>query len=168
MVAHAQGFQAHLASLVIEGAFERRPNLRFVMIEGGFGWLPSLCWRLDKLWRRLADETPHLKRLPSEYIRDHVWLTTQPMEEPPNREHLLDLVEWVGWDRLLFASDYPHWDFDDPTQTLPAIDGRGGSRCSTTTRSRCTAPECCRRCSSATARPCWRCVRRGHAISSPD
>ena len=67
MVGHAQGFQAHLTSLVIEGAFERLPEPpRFVMIEGGFGWLPSLCWRLDKLWRRLADETPHLKRLPSE------------------------------------------------------------------------------------------------------
>ena len=122
MVGHAQGFQAHLTSLVIEGAFERLPKLRFVMIEGGFGWLPSLCWRLDKLWRRLADETPHLKRLPSEYIREHVWLTTQPMEEPPNRDHLLDLIEWVGWDRLLFASDYPHWDFDDPSQMLPRLD----------------------------------------------
>ena len=105
-----------------EPLIERLPNLRFVMIEGGFGWLPSLCWRLDKLWRRLADETPHLKRLPSEYIREHVWLTTQPMEEPPNRDHLLDLIEWVGWDRLLFASDYPHWDFDDPSQMLPRLE----------------------------------------------
>jgi len=121
MVGHAQGFQAHLASLVIDGAFERLPSLRFVMIEGGFGWVPSLCWRLDKLWRRLADETPHLKRLPSEYIRQHVWWTTQPMEEPVNRAHVLDLIEWVGWDRLLFASDYPHWDFDDPSQVLPEV-----------------------------------------------
>ena len=44
------------------------------------------------------------------------------MEEPPDRDHLLDLIEWVGWDRLLFASDYPHWDFDDPSQMLPRID----------------------------------------------
>ncbi len=119
MIGHAQGFQAHLTSLIFEGTFERLPNLRFVMIEGGFGWLPSLAWRLDKLWKRLADETPHLKLLPSEYIRRQVWLTTQPMEEPPNREHALDLIEWIGWDRLLFASDYPHWDFDDPSQALP-------------------------------------------------
>jgi len=41
------------------------------------------------------------------------------MEEPPNREHVLDLIEWIGWDRLLFASDYPHWDFDDPSHALP-------------------------------------------------
>jgi len=81
--------------------------------------VPSLAWRLDKIWHRLKVETPHLKRLPSEYIHDHVWLTTQPMEEPAKREQVLDAIDWIGWDRLLFATDYPHWDYDDPTQVLP-------------------------------------------------
>jgi predicted TIM-barrel fold metal-dependent hydrolase len=93
--------------------------LKIVLIEAGFAWLPSLAWRLDRLWKRLREETPHLKRLPSEYIRDHVWLTSQPMEEPQPREHVLDAIEWIGWDRLLFATDYPHWDYDDPAQVLP-------------------------------------------------
>ncbi len=119
MVGHAQTCQAQLTSLIVEGVFERLPKLRFVLIEGGFAWLPSLAWRLDKVWKTLRSETPHLRRSPSEYIHEQVWLTTQPMEEPEPREHLLDTIEWIGWDRLLFATDYPHWDFDDPGHALP-------------------------------------------------
>jgi uncharacterized protein len=119
MVGHAQAFQTQLASMVFEGVFERLPGLRLVLIEGGFGWVPSLCWRMDSAWKRMRDETPHLKRLPSEYVKSQVWFTTQPMEEPEPREHVLDIIDWIGWDRLLFATDYPHWDFDDPATCLP-------------------------------------------------
>jgi hypothetical protein len=62
---------------------------------------------------------PHVKRPPSEYIRDHIYWTTQPMEDPERRDHLFDVIDWVGWDKLLFATDYPHWDFDDPSRVLP-------------------------------------------------
>ena len=119
MVGHAQSCQTFVTSMVIEGVFERIPNLQLVMIEGGFAWMPSLAWRLDKLWNRLKVETPHLKMLPSEYIHRNIWLTTQPMEEPAKREQVLDAIDWIGWDKLLFATDYPHWDYDDPDQVLP-------------------------------------------------
>ena len=119
MVGHAQSCQTMLTSMVLEGIFERFPRLKIVVIEAGFGWLPALCWRLDKLFLRLRAELPHLKRLPSEYLRDHVWLTSQPMEEPANRLQALDAIGWMGWDRLLFATDYPHWDYDDPAMVLP-------------------------------------------------
>ncbi len=118
-VGHAQCQQADLTSLVLEGVFERNPKLRMIMVEAGFAWAPSLAWRLDAHWRKLRAEVPHLKRPPSEYIRGQVWFTTQPMEEPEPRERLLDTIEWMGWDRLLFATDYPHWDFDDPATSLP-------------------------------------------------
>jgi len=118
MVGHAQCSQSVLTSMVLEGIFVRYPKLRVILVEAGFAWLPPLAWRLDKLWARMKDETG-LERLPSEYIRDHVWLTTQPMEEPDTRRHLADTIEWIGWDRLLFATDYPHWDFDDPARALP-------------------------------------------------
>ncbi len=117
---HSTSCQTVVTSLVIEGVFERFPRLKVVIVEGGFGWLPALTWRLDRLYERMRSEVPHLKRKPSEYIREHIWVTSQPMEEPENRRHLFDTIEWIGWDRILFASDYPHWDFDDPFRAFPA------------------------------------------------
>ena len=111
---NVHSFQAQVASLALEGVFERFPRLRMVMIEGGFAWLPALCWRLDRHWARMRDEVPECRRPPSEYIREHLWFTTQPVEEPEQPEHLRDTLNWIGWDRLMFATDYPHWDYDDP------------------------------------------------------
>ena len=42
------------------------------------------------------------------------------MEDPERRDHLFDVIDWVGWDKLLFATDYPHWDYDEPSRVLPA------------------------------------------------
>jgi predicted TIM-barrel fold metal-dependent hydrolase len=112
--ATSSGMQNTLASLVFEGVFERFPKLKVVMIEGGFAWAPALCWRMDKHWQRQRKETPDVKRPPSEYVREHVWFTTQPIEEPDDPQHLADIMGWIGWDRLMFSTDYPHWDFDHP------------------------------------------------------
>jgi predicted TIM-barrel fold metal-dependent hydrolase len=119
MTEHATSCQAMVTSLIMEGVFERYPELKIVLIESGFGWLPALGWRLDKHWKRLRDEVPHLTRAPSEYLREHFWVSTQPMEEAENPDHVVDAMQWVGFDKILFASDYPHWDFDDPMLALP-------------------------------------------------
>lgn len=111
---NAHTIAAQLASLVIEGVPERFPKLKIVFIEGGFGWIPSAVWRMDQHFERFRSEVPHLKHKPSEYVRENFWFTTQPIDEPDEARHLRALIEWVGIDRLLFSSDYPHWDFDDP------------------------------------------------------
>jgi predicted TIM-barrel fold metal-dependent hydrolase len=119
MVGHAQAQQALLVSMILEGVFEAIPGLKVVLVEGGLAWAASLAWRLDAQWRKLKQEVPYLKRAPSEYMRTNVWFTTQPIEEPEPRSQLAETLDWIGWDRVLFATDYPHWDFDDPAHALP-------------------------------------------------
>jgi uncharacterized protein len=119
MVGHGMAQQAVLTSLILEGVFERVPTLKVVLIEGGLAWAAALGWRLDAQWKKLKQELPYLKRAPSEYIRTNVWFTTQPIEEPEPRTHLAEVFDWIGWDRILFATDYPHWDYDDPARALP-------------------------------------------------
>lgn len=116
----SQAFQAQVASYALSGVFDAIPELKIVLIEGGFAWLPPLMWRLDHHWQHIGNGTVPLARLPSEYIRDHMWLTTQPMEEPAHKAHFVQLLDQLQmYDRLMFATDYPHWDFDSPTTAFP-------------------------------------------------
>jgi len=118
----SQNFMAHVTSLVIEGVFQQFPKLTFVAVEGGIAWLPHLMWRLDKNWKALRETTPWLTERPSDVIRQHVRVTTQPIEEPDKPQHLLQIFDMIGNDdMLMFSSDYPHWDGDDPKHALPKM-----------------------------------------------
>jgi len=62
-----------------------------------------------------------LTELPSHYIRNHIFLTTQPIEEPPKGSDLQLVYEQIGLDRnIVYSTDFPHWDFDDPKHFLPS------------------------------------------------
>jgi uncharacterized protein len=110
---------AVITSLIMEGVLEKLPNLKIVLMESGFAWAPSLGWRLDRLWERDRAEVPHVKRPPSTYLKTNIYFTTQPIEEPHDPAFLRQTFDWIGWDQLLFSSDYPHWDYDDPSYVLP-------------------------------------------------
>ncbi len=113
-------FQSQVISLVIEGAFDRFPALRVSLIESGFTWLPSLMWRIDKEWKGLRSNTPWVKQLPSNYMRQHLRLTTQPLDAPADLEHLSQILDQLeSDDLLLFATDYPHHQFDAPEDAWP-------------------------------------------------
>jgi len=116
----SQAWQCQLISLVCHGVFDKFPDLRVAMIESSWTWLPHLMWRFDHNFRSLRREVPWVQRLPSEYIREQVKFTTQPMEFVDNPNHLYQMFEMVGSDEfLMFSSDYPHWDFDSPDRSIP-------------------------------------------------
>jgi predicted TIM-barrel fold metal-dependent hydrolase len=118
----SQNYMSQLTSLVCEGVFEKFPKLKFVLLEGGISWLPGLMWQLDKYYKKLSETVPWLKRKPSEYIRDHCYLSTQPIEEPEDTKQLFTLFNMIDAENmLLFSTDYPHWDNDMPTEILKKL-----------------------------------------------
>jgi uncharacterized protein len=115
-----QAWQSQLIGLVAHGVFDKFEELKVAMLESSWTWVPHLMWRFDYNYRSLRREVPWVKRMPSEYIRERVKFSTQPMEYPEDPDDLYRMFEMVGSDEfLMFATDYPHWDFDSPEQALP-------------------------------------------------
>ena len=115
---HTLGFlqanQAQLTSLVIQGIPEKFPDLDIVFQESGIFWVPLMMHRLDAEYLKRRSEAPLLEKRPSEYIKDF-YFGIQPMEVPKNEEYLEFVIDMIGGpDRLMYASDYPHWDYDLP------------------------------------------------------
>lgn len=113
MLAHSGHSAA--AAVVLSGALARFPELRIVFAEFGFSWVAPLMWRMDTAWGRHGGPEGDLPRPPSSYLLDQMRFTTQPMDEPNDPRQLWPLFEAMQAERtLLFSSDYPHWDADDP------------------------------------------------------
>ena len=118
--AQAAAFQQALSSLICEGVFVKFPDLKVVLLESGFTWLPAHLWRLSKFWRGLRMEVPWLDRSPFEVVKSNVRLTIQPCDAPPTEEAFARLLDHMESDELLlFSTDYPHWQFDND-EVLPA------------------------------------------------
>lgn len=114
MVSYAMLAANQIMSLIFDGVFDRFPTLKIVFIEHGFQWILPLMWRMDAVYKARGPENG-LKRKPSDYVRDNIWLTTQPLELPEDKIEFNRALEWMEADKiLLFSSDYPHWTFDDP------------------------------------------------------
>ncbi|WP_439578620.1 amidohydrolase family protein [Elioraea sp.] len=120
---NAQAFQSALCSFVSEGVFAKFPGLKVVLLESGVTWLPGFLWRFSKFWKGIRAEVPWVDRSPAAIVRDHVRLTVQPFDAPEDPDLVRRIIDHLGSDAmLLYASDYPHWQFDgdDPVPaTLP-------------------------------------------------
>jgi predicted TIM-barrel fold metal-dependent hydrolase len=97
--------ETFLTAMVLDGVFERFPNLRCGVIEMGASWVPSLLHRLDYAARSFSRTEPMLTELtldPSDYVRRQVRFTPFPGED------VADMIAGSGPELYLFSSDYPH------------------------------------------------------------
>ena len=113
-IGHTFAIMANLVSLIETAVPVRFPDLKVVATEAGITWVPFLCNRLDKEYLERRPEVPLLTERPSTYLK-RFYYSTQPIEEP---ERLADMVAIVdlydGHDTTVFATDWPHHDFDHP------------------------------------------------------
>ena len=94
-----------------------------------------------------------MSRPPSEYMREHLWVTTQPMEEPEIRAHLQDVIGWIGADRLHVRDRLSALGLRRPAPGAARFRTRrcSGGSCPRT-RGRCTAAVMARHVVAAVAR----------------
>lgn len=89
--------------LVFSGLFDRFPNLKVVFTEGGASWVAPTLAGSDKIYRDyITAIRPKIEHKPSHYWHQNCWTTF--MDDPV----ALDLVDWIGEDKLMWSVDYPH------------------------------------------------------------
>jgi uncharacterized protein len=113
---HTFSIMANLVHMISAGVPVRYPDLRIACTEVGISWVPFLMNRMDKEYLERRREIPILEERPSHYMKKFYY-ATQPVEEPENLRDLVTLMElYDGEDRTIFASDWPHHDFDHPSK----------------------------------------------------
>jgi predicted TIM-barrel fold metal-dependent hydrolase len=103
-----------MTALVSGGVFDRHPGLRVAFLEAGVGWVPFFIDRLHEHFEKRGDWIEHgWRRDPHEYLQaGNIWVSCEP-EEPI----LPGVIDVLGDEFIMFASDYPHWDGDWPEST---------------------------------------------------
>ena len=96
--------ETFISMLLLDGIFDRHPNLRGAAVELGAGWVPELLKRLDwvsKIYGRV-DESVRFERTPTQQLTEQMGFTPFPHEDVAN------LIQQSNEDLYLFSSDYPH------------------------------------------------------------
>ncbi len=110
----------NMASLIGSGLMDRYPKLRIGTLEAGHGWLPFWMARIDEHARTIRSEIPNLKMMPSEYVLSGRYF--QSIEIPEGLKLTNAVMDMVGEDVLMYASDYPHGESHFPESVGMVLD----------------------------------------------
>ena len=108
-VSHSFEEMLAFAQLVAFGVLERHPSLRLVFLESGGGWAPFWVERLDEQAETFGGFCPEMLLRPSEYFARQCWISYE-VDEPT----LPALLPFIGENRVVWGSDYPHHDATFP------------------------------------------------------
>lgn len=106
IVSHTMEMQLASLHVIWYGICERFPRVRFGFLECGGGWMPAWLDRMDRHYLRGGTHgSDALRMKPSEYFRRQCWISFEPVEGT-----IKSCAEYLGEDKLLWATDYPHSD----------------------------------------------------------
>jgi predicted TIM-barrel fold metal-dependent hydrolase len=111
-----------LGRLLMGGVCERFPRLRIACLESGGGWIPTQLQRMDEQVQAFPLEKRWLSMLPSEYFKRQCYASFEPEEW-----NLAACAEFLGNDRVVWASDYPHPEYhegvvDEVRESIVSLD----------------------------------------------
>jgi predicted TIM-barrel fold metal-dependent hydrolase len=99
------------------GVMEKHPDLKIISLETGASQMPWWLSRMDEHWEKLPHLVPWQKRKPSDIFNQSVYVGCEPFEDG-----LFEwAVEYLGGDRLVLATDSPHWDSSQPGQVTGPV-----------------------------------------------
>jgi len=104
-----------LTAMVFAGIPELFPKLKLGFLEIGCGWIPYWAERMDEEWEKRGKvEAPLCKKKPSEYLTGGtIYYGCEPEEKM-----ISYVVREIGSERVMYASDYPHWDMSWPESAV--------------------------------------------------
>jgi predicted TIM-barrel fold metal-dependent hydrolase len=135
VVSHPFEQQLACLSLIAGGVLERFPLLKVAFMESGCGWLPYWLDRIDEHYDELDWLAPDLKMKPSEYFRRQCFISVEAKDA-----QVAQVADAVGFDKLLFASDFPHYDAAHDAAIVEAVWRGIASSTASTTRSARPSP----------------------------
>ena len=114
VLSFANSVSTHTLGLIVNGVFDRHPNLKFIIGHLGEK-LPIDLWRINHWFEDRQPKT--FKKTIYEYFRQNFWVTTSGNFSTPALQMCIDQL---GVDRILFSIDYPYEEFD---KACPWFDG---------------------------------------------
>ena len=112
-VVHQHEAMNAMLSMIVQGVYERFPKLRCAYMEAGCGWVPSWLHRIDEqLEMAGAKEFPELSMTATDYWKRNCWTSTECEEK-----YVTDVIRWLGDERIVYESDFPHPDSKYPHST---------------------------------------------------
>ena len=120
--AHPWCGMRNMAALIGSGVMDRYPRLRLGTLEAGHSWLPFWMARLDEHAHSISAALPSLQHKPSDYVRSGRYF--QSIEIPEGPALTQSVIDLLGEDILMYASDYPHGEswFPKSAETVMAWD----------------------------------------------